>query len=408
MSNKPIIEFDHHAPEFSEAWGTILDDLRSRCPVAWTNAHDGFWLITGAAEAHRVGVSPQSFSSARSEDDPYLMSLVIPKIRWGSPYPQIPVEVDPPDFYIYRRMLNPLVSPAAAKSLRPAIARWSNYFIDRMIERGACDLTRDFASPVPACVTLEWIGLPTDGWKDFSEAQHNALAYAPGSPEYERAVELKGQVFHDLKQAVEERREDPRDDVISYLVQQQIDGAPLREEVIIPMLTLLIGGGIETTASLVSSVLVHLDLFPEDRERLRADPGLIETATEEFLRVYPPSMGHARTAREDTEIGGCPIKKGDRVFLSWASANRDGNAFENPERVILDRAPNRHYSFGIGIHRCAGSHIARTMFKEMITQILARIPDYRVTDPASLEKYVDQSMFNGYSSIPATCGVPAT
>jgi cytochrome P450 len=161
-----------------------------------------------------------------------------------------------------------------------------------------------------------------------------------------------------------------------------------------------VGGGVDTTTSLASSALVHLNRDRELRERLITEPDLLEPATEEFLRVYPPLASIARTARQDIELRGCAIRSGERVLISRHAANFDEEAFERPEEFIVDRFPNRHVSFGLGPHRCSGSHLARLMFQEMMRQILGRMPDYEI-DEDRIEPYPDRGMVQGWASLPA-------
>jgi ferredoxin-NADP reductase len=163
---------------------------------------------------------------------------------------------------------------------------------------------------------------------------------------------------------------------------------------------LLIAGGVDTTTSLTGSVLVHLSRHPADRQRLIESPDLLDTATEEFLRAFAPSQSMARTAAAGAEIGGCPVHAGERVLIPWVAANHDPAVFADPAEIRLDRDATRHLSFGIGTHRCAGAHLARAMFREMITQVLTRLPDYRVIEDG-LVAYPTRGNQTGWDAIPA-------
>jgi cytochrome P450 len=164
---------------------------------------------------------------------------------------------------------------------------------------------------------------------------------------------------------------------------------------------LTIGGGVDTTTALTSAALVHLGRNLDDRARLSADPGLLDTATEEFLRLYPPARTHARTLARDTDFGGCAMRAGDRALLSEISANRDQAAFPDAERFLIDRFPNRHVSFGVGIHRCPGSHLARLEFKTMVRRVMDRLPDF-VLDEDAVSEYPNWSMLGGWAAIPVS------
>ena len=181
-----------------------------------------------------------------------------------------------------------------------------------------------------------------------------------------------------MRETIAARRANPTDDIISYLVHQEVDGREIDDFEAFAMLELLLAGGVGTTASLVSQSLVWLARNTDVRQRLIDDPSLLDHAVEEFLRYFSPTQALARTVAKDTEFHGCPMKKGDRALLAWSSANRDEKLFENPDEIDIERWPNRHTAFGIGIHRCAGSHLGRYMSKTLISQVLERMPDYVV------------------------------
>jgi len=177
--------------------------------------------------------------------------------------------------------------------------------------------------------------------------------------------------------------------------------APISDDAAYSMIELLISGGVGTTASLVSQTLVHLSRHPDQRQQLIEQPDLMPRAVEEFLRAFSPTQALARTVTRDTQFRGCPLKKGDRALLAWSSANRDPTQFEDPDDVVLTRWPNRHTAFGMGIHRCAGAHLGRAIARELIGQVLRRMPDY-VVDGEGLQTYAHQGVNAGYQRIPAT------
>ena len=228
------------------------------------------------------------------------------------------------------------------------------------------------------------------------------LAHRVGSPEHAHAVEVDiPWMEHTITEAIAERRREPRDDVISILLEAEVDGQPITDDAVYSIVELLISGGVGTTASLVSQTLVHLYRHPDQRTRLAEHPELLDRAVEEFLRVFSPTQALARTVTHDVDFHGCPMKKGDRVLLAWSSANRDPGQFERPDEVDLDRWPNRHTAFGMGIHRCAGAHIGRAIARELIRQVITRMPDY-VVDLDGLEAYPHQGVNAGFQRIPTT------
>ncbi|MEZ5256699.1 MAG: cytochrome P450 [Ilumatobacteraceae bacterium] len=178
---------------------------------------------------------------------------------------------------------------------------------------------------------------------------------------------------------LEKRRTEPGDDLISELLQTEIDGKPVEDHTILGMAALTLIAGVDTTWSGIGSSLWHLATHPEHTARLVAEPELIPTAVEELLRAYSP-VTMARIVAEDVEFQGCPMHEGDRVLMNFPAANRDPAAFDRADEVVLDRAVNRHLAFGVGIHRCAGSNLARMELRVAIETWLARIPEFRLAE----------------------------
>jgi cytochrome P450 len=187
---------------------------------------------------------------------------------------------------------------------------------------------------------------------------------------------------------------------MSFISAQQIDGAPIPTEVAEALVFLTIGGGVDTTTSVASAAFVHLGRHPEHRRALIEQPELLDSAAEEFLRMYPPARTHARTVAQETVLGGCAMSKGDRILLSEVSANHDASAFPDAQQFVIDRFPNRHLAFGLGIHRCPGSHLARAQFKEILRQVLRRMPDFVIRHEDVVE-YPNWASIGGWSGIPA-------
>jgi cytochrome P450 len=394
----PVVDFDHMTPiseiDPDENWRR----LRETGPVVWSDAHRGFWAISRHEQVTRVFKDHKTFSSARTpaiDGTPHTIPPVPGLV------PQLPEELDPPQFHPVRRLLNGVLSPKVVATMRPTVNFWVTRFIDDVIERGECDLLYDLTSPLPGAVALGWLGFLQEDWRWISQAYHDFLGYKSDHPRAVAAFERVSTLDDVILGLIAQRREQPADDVISYLVAQEIDGEPLPTETVHGMVSLLIGGGVDTTTSLMTSTLVHLSEHPDQRRRLAEDPSLWDTATEEFLRRYPPIRSHARTVTQDVELGGCPMRRGDRVLVSERSACHDEQAFENPEEVVLDRFPNRHVAFGLGIHRCPGMHLARLQYRELVMQVLERMPDYHV-DMSQLVQYPVQGAVAGWSNAPAT------
>jgi cytochrome P450 len=205
-----------------------------------------------------------------------------------------------------------------------------------------------------------------------------------------------------LAESIVEIRQNPRPGMVDGLIRASICGRPASDEDIGGTLSLLIGGGFDTTTSLTAHSLEWLSQNPTERERLRADlPSLIDSATEEFLRFYTPAPGDGRTVTMNYELSGKKLEEGDRLYLSFAMANRDPVVFPEPDTLMIEREPNRHTSFGLGGHRCIGSNVARLVFKTMLTAVLERLPDYHC-DPAGAVHYDTIGVINGMKHLPAT------
>lgn len=393
----PVVHFDHNSPEHSADPVASYRALRATSPIAYSEAHGGYWILSGYKPVFEASRDDATFSSARNSYGGEGLTVVIPK----TPHPfHIPIEIDPPEFRKWRKIINLITAPAAIERIEPMVKHYVTWFIDQIIEDGRCDMAEVIA--VPSIVTVDWLGLDVADWKRYASAFHALLAAVPGSEEYRHAVEVDLPYLEErTKSVIAARRAQPTNDIISYLVQAEVDGRNVSDDDVYSMVDLLLSGGVGTTASLVSNTVVWLYQNPDVRQRLKDDPALMDKAIEEFLRYFSPTQALARTVTHDTDFQGCPMKEGDRVLLAWSSANRDAAQFENPDEVDIERWPNRHVAFGLGVHRCAGSHLGRAMAKELLSQIVNRMSDY-VVDLDALEPYPHQGTNNGWQRIPAT------
>lgn len=394
-----VERFDHHDPAFAdeEIPFAVYAALRRERPVAWTDAHGGFWVVSRYADVAQVARDDVTFSSARgiTIPDP------APPVE-GLPADQqlrmIPINVDPPEFFAYRKLVDPLFSPARLPHQEPDVREIVGMLIDGFIGKGTCDLHEDFAKPLPGILTVRILGLPEADWRRYAEPFHAAIHSAP----QEGTTGVRDFYLENARAMLgvaAQRRGEPRRDVLSALASAQLDGRPLRDLEIFGIANLILVGGVETTTNAMGSAFVYLSRHPELRQRLIEQPELLPGAVEEFLRVFAPVQGLSRTATRDCEIASQPIHKGDRVLLLWASANRDEAEFPAPEQVIVDRHPNRHLTFGVGNHRCLGSNLARLEFRIALQEVLRRLPDFRVEE-AGLRVQPDVGTTFGYAAIP--------
>jgi len=395
----PIVDFDHHSALVAANPAKIYTELRNTTPVFWSENYGGYWVFTKYAHLAEILTNPDKFSSARRDDAGGPGSSVsIPKRPSREQYP---LELDPPRSTAYRKVLNPLMSPAAAERMRPGIHDRVHWCIDQFIERGSCDLVSELTSAVPSSFTADWLGLPHDIWPMLAETMHNVSSRAQSDPLWSEAVVNMQKMYAAIESAVARRRAQPADDVISVIVASDIDGEPITDEAAVSVTALLVAGGVDTTTSLTSQALVWLSENREQHDHLLADRKFLRSACEEFLRYFSPNQALGRTMNGEAEIGGCPIHDGDRLLVGFASANWDEEAFPDADRLILDRFPNRHMAFGLGVHRCVGSNVARVIFDEVITGVLSRLPDYTV-DVSRLEHYHSQGLMSGWKTAPAT------
>lgn len=386
---RPKVRFDHHSPEFARDPWTVYRDLRTTCPVAWNDEYGGYWAVSKYEDIKNVALDDDTFSSAQG--------IVIPAKLINRR--AVPIETDPPDFFEYRRIVNPVLSPAAIEKIEPVIVEYVHRCIDDFIERGSCDIVTEFADPVPAMTTLHILGLNVDDWRMFSEPLHATVFHRQDNPIRKEALPLYRAMHQVVVDAVVERREHPRGDGISRLLEGRVRGRPIADEEVIDMVELILSGGLDTTGSAIGNALIYLDKTPAARRYLVDHPEALPQAVEELLRYEAPQQALARTAKRDCIVGGQNVKEGERVFLLWASGNRDEDAFDDPEEVVLDRFPNRHMTFGLGAHRCLGSTVARKEILYSLRAVLERMPDYRVEHDHIVHAETIGVVY-GYFSIP--------
>ena len=354
----------------------IWDELRQACPIARTERRRGAWLLTTYADvtaaAHdistfsslEVGVIAPEEEPVEDEDNP-------------TPYGLPPISADPPLHTWTRRLLLPWFSHARVEAYEEMTRGLCAELIDDFISKGEADAAADYAQQIPVRVIGKILGVPEEMSDQFTGWVRDFLEFADDPERNQRAVEGMGTY---LLAEIAARREHPGTDLISELVTSSHDGEPLDNGIVLGIVALVLIAGIDTTWSAIGSSLWHLATHPEDAARLAADPGLMDSAVEELLRAYSP-VTMARVVTEDTDFRGCPMKKDDKLLLNFPAANRDPEAFEEADRVILDRAANRHVAFGSGIHRCAGSNLARMELKVALEEWLQRIPRFHVADP---------------------------
>lgn len=403
VEDVPRYHFDRHHPQYREKFLDITHEMQQKCPMAWTETYDGHWVAAGSAEVFELARCPHVSNDhdINNERRGY-KGISIPTMIGAENFRGGMLEMDDPEHRYYRTALNPYLSPAAVKRWEPFVGEIVRACLDERIETGQIDFVDDLANVVPAVLTLAMLGVRLDKWTIYNEPAHALVYTPPDSPDAERVRQLYMAMGMDLFANLVEIRENPRPGVIDALAKLRIDGEAPPDIELVGMLNLLIGGGFDTTTALTAHALEWLAQNPNERTRLSEQRDtLLNPATEEFLRYFTPAPGDARTISEDMNLNGTALKEGDRLWLSWAMANRDPAVFSEPDRVVMDRKGNRHFSFGLGVHRCIGSNVARTVFKAMLTAVLDRMPDYECVAEGTVH-YDSIGVIQGMRHLPAT------
>jgi cytochrome P450 len=367
------VEFDHHSPEFRDAPYEAFDRMRAQCPVQHSESHGGFWSL----------LDYESVFDAARDDDLFnsYPSVGIPAS--GAPFPILPIESDPPLTKKLRQVTLKEFSPGAAERLRPLARRMAAEMIDEFIERGECDVVAELTTPLPAKLVLHMLGFDESKYLQWVNWVHAFVHDRTHDPE--KAGLAAMELFGEIGKHMGERRAAgvSGDDLFGRILDGHIDDAPLDDMQITMYTVLMMLGGMDTTSGLTGNTLLRMIEQPELRQTLIDRPDMLKLATEEFLRHSTPTLGLARTVSRDAEFHGQRLTAGDRAILMWAAANRDPAVFDQPAAIDLQRENSqKHMAFGVGQHRCLGSHLARMMFQEMIAEVLDRIPDFESNGPA--------------------------
>lgn len=398
-----IVDFDHHSDEFNLNELAINAELRGKCPVAWNTKYGGFWFLTGYDAVRETARDGDTFAhkyEPNAEDGiDYQGEMGVPRPD-GQPALGIG-EIDGPYHQALRHALAPFFSPGAVDKLRPFMEEKAHEFLNQHITEGHMDLVLDFASPVPAILTMKLMGLPYDNWPLYANLFHAVMAVPQDSPEYATAIAAVPEMMQGVLEYAALRRGDPKEDLTSFLLQFEYENQRLTDEQLLNIIWNLIGGGVDTTTSQTALTLLHLGTHPEIRQQLIDHPELYRTATDEFLRYFSVNQQLSRTVTKDVTLNGQHLKANDKLIISWLAANHDETEFDRPDEIVLDRNPNRHLAFGLGPHRCIGSHLARTMAEVMVKAVLDRIPDY-VVEEDGVDVYLGNPAMTGLGRLPIT------
>jgi len=369
-------DFSHLEPEWAADPYPIQDDLRRRCPIAHTGRFGGGWLPTRYDDVASIAYDTERFSS-RS----IVMSNFRPPREIAPAGGVPPISSDPPFHHDARKLLLPAFTKTEVSKQAPATRALCHALIDAFDGRDVVDAARDYAQHIPMRVIASMLGFPADDGPRFREFVENTLEGINLPPD-ERIARMAA-LFDYLLEQIHHHIANPRDDLTTFLINAEMNGQKLDPSHVAGSMALLLIAGIDTTWSAIGSSLWHLAKTPADRERLLAEPGLLPTATEEFLRAYAP-VTMARLVKEDMRWHGVDMKADDWILLSFPAANRDPEQFDQAGEVVIDRQVNRHAAFGLGVHRCVGSHLARMELRVALEVWLERIPRFTLDDPSAV------------------------
>lgn len=324
-----------------------------------------WWYLLGYDDVKAAFFAPETFSSANPHPSPSTQRL-------------IPAGLDPPEHTKYRKLLIPPFAGKEIKARESHIRDYCRQLIEGFVDRGECDFARDFAYRFPTGIFIEMLGLPLENLTYYVSLAHGISATPPDEDMDGKKVKAyEAEIIAIFEQLLEERRKQPRDDLMSYLLAAEIDGAPISQGDLLAACMLLLRGGVDTVAAQLSHTFHHLANDAALRCRIVEQPENNMRLLDEMLRYYTPGNS-IRTATRDVEVGGCPIRKGDRVIMPRAACHRDPRQFPDPDTFDPDRRSNNHIAFGIGIHACLGAHLARLELRVALEEWHRLIPDYRI------------------------------
>ncbi len=387
-------DFDHTDPQWVADPYPIWDELRATCPVAHSDRYGGTWLPVSHEDVAAVAYDTEHFTSR---------SVVVSELRPGPddlPAPiglAPPITSDPPFHAMARRLLLPAFSPKRIAALEPFTRQLCGELLDAVAARREFDAAVEYAQHIPLRVIVRMLGFPQEDADLFRRFIRMVLEDVGQSAEERQAQVDDGELDDYMDARIAEHLDNPQDDLTTFLLDAELDGNKLAPDHVRGTMVLLMIAGIDTTWSAIGASLWHLAQNPADRRRIAAEPDLMATAVEELLRAYAP-VTMARLVAKDFEFQGRPMREGDWLLLPFPAANRDPGFFPDADKVQIDRAENRHAAFGLGIHRCIGSNLARMELRVALEEWVKRYPDFEVADPTKVTWSVGQ--VRGPRSIP--------
>jgi cytochrome P450 len=359
--------FDHTDADFMSDVYVTLGALRGTCPVMHSPRFGGFYAVTGHADVAAAANDYKHFTPTGG--------ITIPAVE--RPVRSLPLESDPPEHGIYRRIIQPFFTPRRVTDLEDRVRQVAVAQIERFRNSGSIDLMKELAMPVPAITIAMLLGMPAEAWQELRDVTSRALTAAEQG-DAESGGPAAADLSRILRREVNDRRSRPKDDITSAIVHATIDGHPIDPDVGLAMVQIIVVAGFDTTAYGIGSLLRLLATDADLQARVRAGDGAMRNQViEESLRFDSPVFGLARSAVVDTELSGYPIPQGSRLLLCYGAANHDPDVFVNPEDFDPERGNlSKHLAFGFGRHRCLGEHLAKMQIRIVLDELLDRIPPF--------------------------------
>jgi cytochrome P450 len=364
----PHVKVDIYGPQPAMSHWHAIDELREQHRFFWAEEGQGYWVLTRYEDIREAFQTPEVFcnhSIVATDPDPA--------------YRFLPSFTDPPIHMAYRRPMNPWFSPGSVAKLEPRLRELARAEVERVAADGRCDYVLSFGDRFPVAGFLASMGLPQDD-ADFFVSMVHRMDTRKEKDAVEEMMAAWSELGGYWRDMLADRRKHPRDpdvDFVTMMSRATLNDSPMPDDDIVDIMVTLTIGSLDTLKSQLGWQQWHLATHPDDLARIVADPSLIPSAVEEFLRAYP-IVSMARKVTQDVDFHGCPMKKDDMVLLTIQAATRDPRQFPDPEQVIIDRSPNRHIAFGASEHRCLGSHLARCELQLAIEEWVRLIPEFHV------------------------------
>ena len=396
-------EIDILSPQFKANPFPLLKRLRASEPVCHTVLPDKtyVWLLTRYEDVNALLKDDDRFAkyryNAMSPEQLRKQPWMPPMFR---PLERTMLDLDSPDHTRLRALVQKAFTPRVIEQMRSRVQTLANELLDAVTRKGEMDLIRDYALPLPMTLITEILGVPASDRDKFHQWSKSIVSVNQFNNNW-RVIPGIWKFIRYLRRFFKMRRADPRDDLVSALIQAEEAGDTLSEDELLAMVFLLLVAGHETTVNLIGSGTLELLQHPDQMDRLRREPSLIRPAIEELLRYTSPVfIATERYAREDVTVQGVTISRGEMTLGVIGSANRDENVFDKPEELNIAREDNRHLSFGHGIHFCLGAPLARLEAQIAIMTLLDRLPQLRLNVAPELLRWRSSLILRGLETLP--------